>query len=147
MSFLKGLMEKILSKDTATAPLTEHEGLLDSVAGMIRSGGLTSVLEGFKKEGLGGAVQSWIGTGPNQPVSGEQVESALGEEKIEEIAQKAGLSKDETAGGLAQLLPQLVDRLTPGGKLPEAGGLASMVGAIMASLGGKAASRPPEEEP
>ncbi len=61
-----------------------------------------------------------MGKGPNQPVSGEQVEHALGSDKIQEIAQKTGVSKDEVRDQIAQHLPGAVDRATPNGELPKA---------------------------
>ena len=70
---------------------------------------------------MGGLVSSWIGTGENQPVSGEQIEQTFGSDKIQEIAQKLGISGAEASGGLAALLPQIIDKLTPEGKLPEGG--------------------------
>ena len=68
---------------------------------------------------MGGLVSSWIGTGENQPVSGEQIEQAFGNDKIQEIAQKLGISGADASGGLAALLPQIIDKLTPDGKLPK----------------------------
>ncbi len=118
MGFLKDLIGKMRS-GTAELPATAHPGLLDGALTIIGQGGLSSVLEKFRQYGLGDAVQSWIGTGSNLPVSGEHVEASLGEDKISEIAEKTGLPHAEVAHGLAQLLPALVDKLTPDGKLPD----------------------------
>ena len=71
--------------------------------------------------GLGDAAASWVGTGQNLPVSGEQVEGALGSDLLSQIARQIGLPQGEVAGHLSQMLPQVVDRLTPNGQLPEGG--------------------------
>jgi len=64
-------------------------------------------------------MSSWISTGENQPVSGDQIQHALGSDLIQQIAQKLGGSKSEVSGNLANLLPDIIDKLTPTGKLPE----------------------------
>lgn len=99
-------------------------GLFEQVVGLInnpQTGGLSGLVEQFTSKGMGGLISSWIGTGENQPVSGEQIEQAFGNDKIQEIAQKLGISGTEASGGLAALLPQLIDKLTPYGKVPESG--------------------------
>ncbi len=64
-------------------------------------------------------MSSWISTGENQSVSGDQIQHALGGNFIQQIAQQLGSSKSEVSGGLANLLPDIIDKLTPTGKLPE----------------------------
>lgn len=136
MSLFKNLTDTFLSQGQEATPSPGQKSLLGSVLGMIGGGGLNSLLDGFRQKGLGETVQSWIGTGANEPVSSEQIQASLGEKKIEEIAQKVGLSKEDTAGGLAQLLPQVVDKLTPKGKLPDGAGLTSMLQSFMGTLAG-----------
>jgi uncharacterized protein YidB (DUF937 family) len=114
---IKGVGSKILG---GTGP----SGLLDQVLSLInnpQTGGLSGMVEQFTSKGMGDLVSSWIGTGKNLPISGEQIEQTLSSEKIQEIAQKLGISGAETSGGLAALLPQIIDKLTPEGKLPEGG--------------------------
>jgi uncharacterized protein YidB (DUF937 family) len=82
-------------------------------------GGLTSLLQQLKSNGLGQAVQSWIGTGTNQPISAEQIKSALGSEQLQQLAARIGVSPDAISAHLSEILPKIVDRLTPDGKLPE----------------------------
>ena len=65
------------------------------------------------------AVSSWIGTGENRAASAEQVRQALGEDRIQQVAQSAGVTNQKASQGLAALLPQIIDMLTPDGKLPE----------------------------
>ena len=98
--------------------------LLDIALGLINNpkvGGLTGLLETFKSKGLGDAVSSWISTGQNQPVSGEQIQHVIGKEQIQQIAEKIGISKGEVSSGLASILPEIIDKLTPNGTLPESG--------------------------
>jgi uncharacterized protein YidB (DUF937 family) len=97
---------------------------MEHVLGLINNsetGGLAGLVEIFKSKGLGDAVSSWISSGENQSVSGEAIANTLGSDKIREIADKLGISGPEASNGLATLLPQLIDKLTPDGKLPEGG--------------------------
>ena len=96
--------------------------LMDIVLSLItnpQTGGLQGLIQMFKEKGLGDAVSSWVSTGENQPVSGEQVQHALGGNFIQQIAEQIGSSKSEVSGGLANLLPEIIDKLTPNGSLPE----------------------------
>lgn len=97
-------------------------GLMELVLGLInnpQTGGLGGLVEMFKSKGLGDAVSSWISTGENQPVSNDQITSALGSNTIQEISQKLGISGTDASNGLAALLPQIIDKLTPDGSIPE----------------------------
>lgn len=108
-------------------------GLADAILALVndpQSGGLRGLIGAFEQQGLGGIVSSWIGTGQNQPVSAEQVQSALGSEQVDAIAQKLGVTSQEASGHLAELLPQIVDKLTPNGTVPEGGDLAGMLGSL-----------------
>lgn len=82
-------------------------------------GGLGDLLARFQQAGLGEAASSWVGTGENLSVSPDQVEGALGPDLVAQIARQIGLPQRETAGHLSELLPQVVDRMTPGGQVPE----------------------------
>ena len=68
-------------------------------------------------------VSSWVGTGQNLPVSGEQIQSVLGSDTVQQLAAKAGISPDTAQSALATVLPMVVDRLTTNGAVPEEGGL------------------------
>lgn len=99
-----------------------------------QQGGLAGLVAKFQQAGLGDAVQSWIGSGANQSVSGDQISAVLGSDFISQLAQKAGVGNGEAAGGLAQMLPQLINHLTPNGQAP-AGGLGNSAD-LMGQLGG-----------
>jgi len=117
---------------------TNNPQLLQAVLGMLGNdgaqGGLGGLVGKFQQAGLGDAIGSWISTGQNQPVSGEQVSSALGADAISGMASQLGMNSGDVAGQLANLLPGLIDQLTPQGQAP-AGGLGNS-GDLMGMLGG-----------
>ncbi len=118
--------------------LASNPQLIQIAMGMLgndgQHGGLGGLVSKFEQAGLGGAMSSWIGGGPNQPVSGEQVSSALGSNTISDIAAKLGVNPDEAASQLSQVLPGLINHLTPEGQAP-AQGLGNS-GDLMGMLGG-----------
>jgi uncharacterized protein YidB (DUF937 family) len=81
-------------------------------------GGLSGIVSAFQKGGLGNLADSWVGTGENLPVSGDQVSQILGSDKIGQIASQLGMSQGDAAGGLAKILPELINHVTPTGQLP-----------------------------
>jgi uncharacterized protein YidB (DUF937 family) len=85
------------------------------------AGGLGALIEAFQRNGMGAQMDSWIGTGQNAKISGDQLEQALGGDLLGGIAQQLGMSRGEASSGLADVLPQLIDRLTPQGQVPEGG--------------------------
>jgi uncharacterized protein YidB (DUF937 family) len=88
----------------------------EGAGGML--GGLGGLLDKLQKGGLGDVANSWIGTGQNQPVSPKQLGPALGSDIIKALAQRSGLSEEELTKQLSQILPGVVDKLTPAGRLP-----------------------------
>jgi len=100
-------------------------GLMDVVMQLINSqpGGLGGLVQSFQQGGLGDVVNSWVSTGQNLPVSAEQLQSVLGGGQLQDIAAKLGVSPEQASGSLADLLPQVVDKLTPNGQLPQGGDL------------------------
>lgn len=118
--------------------VTSNPQLLQAVTGMLGNdsehGGLAGIVQKFQQAGLGDMVGSWVGTGQNQPVSGEQITNVLGSDALSGLAQKLGVSPDDAAGQLSNILPGLIDHLTPQGQAPE-GGLGN-AGDLMGMLGG-----------
>jgi uncharacterized protein YidB (DUF937 family) len=96
-------------------------------------GGLGGLINAFQRNGMGDQMQSWIGTGQNMPISPDQLQQVLGQGTLGQIAQQLGLSPQASASGLSELLPQLIDRLTPNGQAPQ--GDLGDVADIMARLG------------
>ena len=110
--------------------------LMQEMGGLLnQGGGLGALLQRFQMGGLGEVAASWVGSGQNLPISAEQLQSVLGGDQIGALAQQAGLSQGDLMGQLAQMLPQVVDRLTPNGQLP-AGGEAELSGMLSSVLGG-----------
>jgi uncharacterized protein YidB (DUF937 family) len=95
-------------------------GMVSVISGIIeKHGGLQGVVSQFEKNGLGATVQSWVGTGPNQPISPDDVHRVIGPDLLQQLAAKSGLSTQELAQKLSQVLPQAVDRMTPDGTIPK----------------------------
>ncbi len=111
-----GLAEKLGGGANLNSMLDHAMALINNP----ETGGLSGLVETFKSKGLGDVVSSWIGTGQNLPVSVDQIKQVLGSEKIQEIAAKVGISKEDAAKHLSALLPEVIDKLTPNGKLPDA---------------------------
>jgi len=97
-------------------------GILEMISSQ-QGGGLQGLVESFKQKGLGDVVSSWVSTGPNMAVSGDQVQSVLGSDAIKSLAERAGVSPDTASSMLAQVLPGIVDKLTPDGRVPESSNL------------------------
>ena len=79
-------------------------------------------------------MSSWISTGQNLPVTGDQIQQALGQQQIQQYAQKLGSSSQEVSGGLASLLPEIIDKLTPDGKVPAQDSLQQTLSALVKTL-------------
>lgn len=105
-------------------------GLLDGVFGGVvgavvtdvirRNGGVQGVVNQFEKQGFGPTVRSWVGTGPNQTIAPEHVEQVLGSDLLQQMSAKTGMPVAELKQKLAEILPQAIDQMTPGGVIPKA---------------------------
>jgi uncharacterized protein YidB (DUF937 family) len=84
-----------------------------------QNGGVEGLLDKFRQGGYADQAASWQSTGANVPVSGSALQEVLGSGAIGQIAQQLGMSHGEAAGGLAQVLPQLIDKFTPNGQVPD----------------------------
>jgi uncharacterized protein YidB (DUF937 family) len=83
-------------------------------------GGVQAIAAQFQQHGLGDTVKSWIGTGPNLPVSPDQLHQVLGADVVQQLATKLGMNPQEVLGHLSTLLPHAVDQMTPNGVVPPA---------------------------
>ncbi|HYD97709.1 MAG TPA: YidB family protein [Noviherbaspirillum sp.] len=97
------------------------QAALSLVANNGQTGGLHGLAERFAEAGMGNLVHSWIGTGENLPVSGAQLQQVLGDGHLQQISEETGLSEPEAANQLSDMLPDLVDKLTPDGRIPQGG--------------------------
>jgi uncharacterized protein YidB (DUF937 family) len=94
-------------------------GMVSVVSGILeKHGGLQGVVSQFERNGLGGTVQSWVGTGSNQPISPQDLNKALGPDLLRQLSEKSGLSVQDLTQRLAQVLPEAVDKMTPNGTIP-----------------------------
>ena len=107
-------------------------GAGDSAAG---GGGLANIVQSFQKSGLGDQVASWVSTGKNLPISVDQLVQGLGAGRVKQLAQSAGLPEGAAASVLAGLLPTVIDRLTPGGTVPQQGQLDQLLGSVKSMFG------------
>ena len=109
----------------ANDPMQLIMGLLN------QHGGLGGLLQKLQQGGLGDTVNSWVSTGANQPVTPDALGGALGHDTVAALANKLGINPGEMLGPLSQLLPQVVDKLTPHGQVPQgdAGALGGLGGA------------------
>ena len=132
MSLLDDLAAKVkgaLGTNSPAAGMIDH--VIEYVHNTEASGGLHGVVQKFEQSGLGALVQSWISTGKNLPVSPDQVKSVLGSERISQWAAKLGISPEQANQQIAQVLPQVVDHLTPGGKLPTLDEMKAKIGGML----------------
>ena len=81
-------------------------------------GGLTDLLNRFRQNNPNSAAESWVSSGPNQPISSAELERSLGGERIEWLMGQTGMTKDQLLTGLAASLPDAIDKLTPDGRIP-----------------------------
>ncbi|MCQ9374071.1 YidB family protein [Methyloversatilis sp. XJ19-13] len=115
----------------------QGSGLLQLLMGLInnpQAGGLQGLIAAFQDKGLGDLVSSWVGTGQNLPISPEQLQSVLGSGQIGQIAQQLGLSPQEVSGQLSALLPQVIDGITPNGRIPEGDAMQNALGMLSGLL-------------
>ena len=122
-----------------TADKTQGSPLIPILVGLLaQSGGLQGLMNKFSQAGLGNVFSSWVNTGPNPPISGDQIKQVLGSEQIQALAAKLGIDPAQASEMLAQHLPTVVDRLTPDGKIDPAAhseqGLASLLPSVLQML-------------
>ena len=115
MGLLDGLLGGVLGAGAQQMPNPLVATALQVIQ---QNGGLPGIISKFQHGGLADHVGSWLGTGANLPITGSQLQEVLGTGAIGQIAQQLGLSHSDASGGLAQVLPQLIDRLTPTGQVP-----------------------------
>jgi uncharacterized protein YidB (DUF937 family) len=108
MGLLDGIIGGMVGAEMATV-----------VAGLIeKHGGVHGIVQQFESHGLGNTVRSWVGTGANEPISADQLRRALDPDTLNQLAAKLGISPQELSAKLAEVMPDVVDRLTPTGVIP-----------------------------
>ena len=124
---------------------SQSQNLLNGALGILESmGGVDGLVKKFQQSGLGDLAASWVGTGENKGISPDQLTSILGKDQIASLAQQAGIPESQGASVLSQILPAMVDKLTPDGTAPKSGNLAKwgkvLLGGVGAAVAAKAAA-------
>ena len=143
---LGGILGGLLNKAGQQSGGNVQAQILQAVLGMLggagRPGGVGANLGGLggligmlKQGGLGKQVESWISTGANLPVTGQQLQGALGNDVLGQLAKQFGLTPEATGNHLAQILPEVVNHVTPDGQVPQADVLSSQIGGLLKMLG------------
>lgn len=129
-----GLLDDVLSRvqsQLGPAAGATHPDLVSTVLQMLGgSGGLAGLVQQFEKAGLGHIVQSWIGNGPNPPISPAQLQQVLGSGQLATLAAKVGLSPEVLTQQLSKVLPHVVDGLTPNGQVPATDPITEAMGML-----------------
>lgn len=150
MGLLDSLVGSVVSQALGGSQQGGQAALIQALIGMLMNGGLGGggaaqagapagglggLLEQFQRSGLGDVAASWVSTGQNLPVSAEQIGQVLGPDVLGQLARSAGMDSGTAGGALAQILPQVVDAMTPDGRLPQQGtDLGAMLPQILGGL-------------
>jgi uncharacterized protein YidB (DUF937 family) len=109
-----GLLDGLLGGIVGAGMATVVNQIID------KHGGLQGVVNEFEKNGFASTIQSWVGTGPNHPISSGDMQKVLGGDLLQQLSAKTGMSVPELTQKLSQVFPQAVDKLTPNGVIPKA---------------------------
>ena len=133
--------------DSVVGALGQSQGggqpdLLGAVIGMLGQGGgqagglggLAGLVAKFQQSGLGDVAASWVGTGENKPIAPDQLGGVLGNDMLSGLAQQMGMNQGDLLGQLSQMLPQVVDKLTPNGQIPQ-GDIGGILGNMLGGQG------------
>ena len=126
MGFMDDLKKVVVGQEGEAGG---QSSMLDNLLDMLNdqtSGGIKGLVQMFNEKGLGDHISSWIGTGENLPISADQIKDALGSDKIKELASKFNLG-EQIMKSLADMLPKLIDRLTPDGSVPHQDKLSQVI--------------------
>jgi uncharacterized protein YidB (DUF937 family) len=146
MSFFTDIVKSAIgANDSSAQAENKTQNLLNGALGMLeKMGGVDGLVKKFQQSGMGDIASSWVGTGENKSIQPDQLTNVLGKDQVADLAQQAGIPESQGASVLSQVLPAMVDKLTPEGKAPESSNLATwgkvLLGAAGAAVVGKAAA-------
>jgi len=137
-----GLLDGLLGSLLGGLNNNQQSGLMNAVSGLItNSGGIGGLMQKFSGQGLGDLVKGWVGNGPNPPATAQHIEQVFGADQLRQIASQTGIDPSQISSHIAQILPQLVDKLTPQGQPVEGSalqqGLSSLLQGGLGKLFGK----------
>src|SRR5271163_1711734 len=135
-----GLLDNLGNQATGAPAGGSTDSLAGSLLQMIQNqpGGLQGLVQTFHDKGMGGLVSSWVSSGPNPPISSDQVHQVLGSDQVKALAAKAGINPEIAGAAIAALLPTLVDKLTPNGAVPDHSNVLEMATNMLKNFGTKA---------
>lgn len=123
---LGGMLLGMLASESGRSGASPSAGDPMSQSPAAVSGGLNELVQRFQQNGFGDVMQSWIGSGPNQQISPDQVHQAIGPETVDRLSQQTGMPHSQLLPLLAQALPAIIDRLTPNNRVPDRNEVAQM---------------------
>ena len=132
-----GLLDDVLGMAGMgnAAQSQQHAGALSMILNLINSpqvGGIAGLQQMFQGKGLGNIVSSWISTGQNLPITGDQLQSVLPANALQDMASKSGMDLSQLSGIFSQLMPHAVDKMTPNGQIPDSNALSQMMKGLSA---------------
>src|SRR5215471_5311059 len=137
-----GLLDDVLGMagvgNANAAQANQHAGALSMILEYINSpevGGIAGLQKMFQEKGLGSIISSWISTGQNQPISGDQLQNVLQGGALENMSAKSGMDMGQLTTIFSQLMPHAVDRMTPNGQIPDSSALDQMMKGLAAGQG------------
>src|SRR5271154_5575309 len=135
-----GLLDNLGNQASGAAAGGSTDSLAGSLLQMIQNqpGGLQGLVQTFHDKGMGGMVSSWVSTGPNPPITSDQTHQVLGSDQVKALAAKAGINPDTASAAIAQMLPTIVDKLTPNGSVPDHSSVMDMATSMLKNFGAKA---------
>lgn len=123
-SVLAGMMRNRGQQPTGAPAGGNHTALLVMLLPLAmrwvqRNGGINAVLDKFRQKSLGAQTQSWVSTGANHPVDDQSVQQVVGQDELRQMAQRLGVPEQQVAQAFAEIMPEMVDKLTPHGQVPQ----------------------------
>ncbi len=111
-------------------------GMLDMVMKLVQNypGGIQGLVNQFTQAGFGQQAQSWVGTGQNMPIAPADLMKVFGQSQLQSFGQQANLDATQTAGGLAAVLPEIINQLTPKGQVTQGNEFEALLGALRGRL-------------
>jgi uncharacterized protein YidB (DUF937 family) len=116
---LEGAAGQVLGQALNQVEANAVPALLQQMMGKTDLGSVAALLQKLQQGNLGGQVSSWLGNGPNQPITPEEIREALGNQQVQQMAKAMGLPVDQILAFLAKYLPDAVNQMSPNGKLQE----------------------------
>jgi uncharacterized protein YidB (DUF937 family) len=139
MGLLDQVLGSVLGGNAQGGVTQQHaSGMAEALVAMLndpRTGGIEGLMRRFQQGGLGDVFSSWVGTGQNQPISADDLSRVLGQGQLSQISQQANVPPQQAPSLLAQLLPVLIDQLTPRGQVPPQNQLGDTLASVLGSRG------------